>query len=89
MTEYERQKLTWVAPELKRRIEDVVLECIEKAEGKFGADGRIKIPEIRFNTTGIAAGLASWNNGNPYIDINPILLNENVEEVVNQTVPTS
>lgn len=87
MTEYELQKLTFVPKELKLRIENIVLECLDKAQAKFGVDKCTKIPEIRYNTKGRTAGWACWNGGKPYIDINPILLRENVEEVVNQTVP--
>lgn len=87
MTEYEKQKLTYVSKELKGRIETVVLDCLDKAQKRFGISSVTKIPEVRFNTKGKTAGWACWNGGRPYIDINPILLNENVEEVVNQTVP--
>ncbi len=87
MTEFEKQKLTWVSPQLKARIEVTVWDCLDKAQARFGVDKVTKIPEIRYNTKGKTAGWACWNGGRPYIDINPILLNENVEEVVGQTVP--
>lgn len=80
-------KLKTVSGEIKNRVESKVLECVGKAQARFGAEKVSKIPEIRYDTTGKTAGWAYWNNGNPYIDINPILLNENVEHVINQTVP--
>lgn len=87
MTEYEKQKLLWVSKELKLRIENVVLDCLDKAQARFGVNKVKCIPQIRYNTTGTSGGKACWNYGKPYIDINPILLNENVERVVEQTVP--
>ena len=87
MTEYEKQKLTFVSKDLRGRIETVVLDCLDKAQKRFGISKVQKIPEIRYDTIGKAAGWACWNSGNPFIRINPILLNENVEQVVNQTVP--
>ena len=76
-----------VTRELRNRVENVVLTCLDTAQAKFGVDKVTKTPEIRYNTKGKTAGWACWNHGKPYIDINPILLNENVEEVINQTVP--
>lgn len=87
MTEYEKQKLTFVSKELKSRIGFVVLDCLDKAQRKFGVDRVKSIPEVRYDTTGRSAGLACWNHGKPWININPILLNENVEQMVSQTVP--
>jgi SprT protein len=87
MNKFEILKKCGVAKDLKNRIETVVLDCLDKAQSTYGCSSVTKIPEIRFKTKGAAAGKAYWNGGNPYIDINPILLNENVEQVVNQTVP--
>lgn len=87
MTDYERQKLMWVSKELKNRIFNKVLACLDEAQRKFGVEKVTLIPEVRYNTKGTAGGKACWNNGKPYIDINPILLNQHTEEVVNRTVP--
>jgi len=76
-----------VTKELNQRIEIVVLDCLDKAQARFGVDKVTKIPKVQYNTTGKAAGWAHWNYGNPYIRINPILLNENVEQIINQVVP--
>lgn len=77
-----------VSPDLKLRIESVVLDCLLKGQQYFGTSKISFIPDIRYVTKGRAAGRAHWmTNGRHWIDINPILLNENVEYVVNQTVP--
>jgi SprT protein len=81
-----RQKMV-VSKELQLRIESVVLDCLVKAQKHYGESKITKIPEIRYDTKGRAAGQAWYNDGNPFIKINPILLNENVETVINQTVP--
>jgi SprT protein len=87
MNVYEIQQKTIVSPELKLRLETKVLECLTKAQKEYGESKVTKIPEIRYDTLGKTAGWACWNNGMPYIRINPILLNENVEETVEQTIP--
>jgi SprT protein len=81
-------KLT-VSKDLQDRIETMVLDCLLKAQAVYGTDKVNKIPKILFTKKGRAAGTASWNylTGEASININPILLNENVEYVVNQTVP--
>jgi SprT protein len=78
---------TVVSKELQLRVESVVLDCLVKAQTKYGTKNIQVIPEIRYNTKGKVAGWAHSSRTKPYIDINPILLNENVEEVINQTVP--
>jgi SprT protein len=87
MNVYDIQQKTIISNELKLRLESKVLECLTKAQKEYGESKVTKIPEIRYDTTGKTAGWANWNNGNPYIRINPILFNENVEETINQTVP--
>ena len=77
-----------VSTELQLRIETVVLDCLLKAQDKWGQHRVTFIPEIRYDTKGRAAGWAHFSHLGPHwIRINPILLNENVEYVVNQTVP--
>lgn len=79
--------ITKVSREHKLMVETVVLDCLDKAQRKFGVHKVTKIPEIRYTTKGSAAGWACWNWGEPYIGINPILLNENPDEMINVTVP--
>lgn len=84
---YDLRAKSVVSKELRSRIEFVVLDCLDKAQKRFGIEKVKAIPQIRYETKGRAAGLACWNHGKPYININPILLNENVEQMVTQTVP--
>lgn len=87
MNIYKILEKTKVSEELKLRVETVVLECLTKAQKKYGENLITKIPEIRYDTKETVAGYACWNMGNPYIRINPILLNENIDEMLKQTVP--
>lgn len=69
---------------VQHRIEAVVDECIKKAEAHYGK--MIKTPEVRYEQTGVVAGRAhirhEW-----YIDINSVLLVENLEDMIHNTVP--
>lgn len=87
MNKFEILLKSHVSKELRNRVFDKVLLCLDKAQAKFGVDKVTKIPDVRYDTKGKTAGWACWNHGNPWIKINPILLNENVERVVNETVP--
>lgn len=89
MTRYEIQKKLHVSQEQKNMVETAVLDCIMMARKKFPASN-IPFPEIRYDLIGKAAGQAVWRRyGNPIhtIRINPILLNENQQHIVEQTVP--
>ena len=78
-----------VSKELQLKIETVVLECLVKAQNKWGADKVNKIPTIKYNLSGRCAGRAHWIyvTNDMFIRINPILLNENVEYMLTNTVP--
>lgn len=77
-----------VSKELQNRVFNKVLECLDIAQRHFGEQKVPHIPAIKFETCGTTAGWAYWRrNGKSWIDINPILLNENPERVVNVTVP--
>ena len=67
MTEYEKMKITYVSKELKNRVENVVLDCLDKAQARFGVEKVKIIPKILYDTTGRSAGLACWNRGEPWI----------------------
>jgi SprT protein len=88
-TVYDLKSKLVVSKELQLRIETVVLECLTMAQKKWGEDKVNKIPDIRYDTVGKAAGQALYNfvDGKCYIRINPVLLNENVDYCINQTVP--
>jgi SprT protein len=77
-----------VSKELQNRVFNKVLECLDIAQRHFGEHKVPYIPSIKYETCGTTAGWAYWRrNGKSWIDINPILLNENPERVVNVTVP--
>jgi SprT protein len=78
--------LLTVKPELKQKVETIVDECITKAKRVWGDKIHIK-PAIIYDTKGKAAGWASYCYFNPRINLNPILLNANEDEMLNQTVP--
>lgn len=88
---------TVVSIDLQQRIQSVVNGCIDKAIKKFGIDRvPVNIP-IVYKTKSVAAGKAHVTFSHRFgfrpemteccININPVLLNENIEYVVNQTVP--
>lgn len=88
---------TVVSIDLQQRIQSVVNGCIDKAIKKFGIDRvPVNIP-IVYKTKSVAAGKAHVTFSHRLgfrpemieccININPVLLNENIEYVVNQTVP--
>ncbi len=87
MNKFEMLQKLHVSKELKQRVENTVLHYLDIAQKKFGADKCQKIPEIRFDTKGRSAGLAFWNYGKPWVNFNPVLLNENTESMLKQTVP--
>jgi SprT protein len=74
--------MTQVPAHLKARLEQKVLECVLKASKHFGRN--YTTPYIRYDVRGRVGGYA---HGTEFINLNPILLMENVEEYVNQVVP--
>jgi SprT protein len=86
---YQTAEKLKVSAELRTRIEQVILDCMEKAVQAFGEEKINQLPFLKFKTKGRCTGRARWNHITKEceIDINPVLLNENVEYVVNQTVP--
>jgi SprT protein len=89
MNVYDLNQKSIVSKELQLRIETVVLECLTQAQKVWGESKVNKIPEIRYDTKGKAAGWSYYDGigDKSHIRINPILLNENVEYIINQTVP--
>ena len=88
---------TIVSINLQQRIQSVVNDCLNKARQTFGVDRvPLEIP-IVYKTKSVAAGKAHVTFSHRLgfrpemiewcININPVLLNENIEYVVNQTVP--
>lgn len=94
---FELIQKTVVAFNLQQRIQSVVNDCLDKAIKTFGRERvPMNIPVV-YKTKSFAAGLATvkFNHKLGFrpemisckIDINPVLLNENIEYVINQTVP--
>ncbi len=77
-----------VDTDTKFKVETIVLDCLDKAQKKFGSAISM-IPEIKFDTISRCAGIASWNEftGKYSININPVLLKTNPDHILNVTVP--
>lgn len=88
MNKFEILQKTWVKPELKAEVIAIVQEFILTARKRFG-DKVKTVPEVQFKTKGRTAGWCRYDHftGKHTIDINPILLNENKDEMLNVTVP--
>lgn len=88
MNKFEILQKTWVKPELKAEVLAIVQEYILTAQKRFG-DKVKTVPEVQFKTKGRTAGWCRYDHftGKHTIDINPILLNENKDEMLNVTVP--
>lgn len=89
MTRYEIQKRLHVTQVQKNKVETAVLDCILLAKKRFPRSN-IPFPEIRYDLVGNSGGQAIYDLTNPsnhVIRINPILLNENEQEMINQVVP--
>lgn len=71
-----------VPKEIKTRVESKVLECIKTATKTYGYN--FTIPSIKYTKRGTTAGVAELREW--AINLNPILLVENVEEFINDTV---
>lgn len=87
-TVYELQKKLHVSQEIKNRVETAVLDCFIMAENLFGKG--FTIPEIRYDLIGKSAGQAVYDRYGKVkhtVRINPVLLNENPEYIILQTVP--
>lgn len=72
-----------VAPALKIQVHRKIAECISKIESHYKV--RLHRPKVLFSRRGTIAAVA--NSANWLVDFNPVLLNENVDEFVANTVP--
>lgn len=72
-----------VLPSIKIRVLQKVIECIMKLEQHYNV--KIHRPKILFEKRGTVAAVA--NSDNWYININPVLLNENTDDFIENTVP--
>jgi SprT protein len=88
MNEEIRKKMV-VSLELRRQVNKVIVDLMILAEKTFGSDKVNRMPFVVYDTQGRTAGWSRFNSetGDGELDINPILFNENVERVLNQTIP--
>lgn len=70
---------------VRQRIETVVDECVKKAEAHYKR--MIKTPDVKYELTGAVAGRAHTRPEKWFIDINSVLLMENLEDMIANTVP--
>jgi len=88
MTRYEVQKKIHVTQDKKNKVDTAIQDCLFMAEKLFGKG--VTAPVVRYDLVGRSAGQAVYEKfgKTPHvIRVNPILLNENEEYIVNQTVP--
>jgi SprT protein len=71
-----------VTQEVKDRVNAKVRECREIAEREYGL--RFELPEVRYGVRGSTAGRAKLRQW--VIDLNAVLLMENLDEMINDTV---
>ena len=72
-----------VTAEVKKRVEQKLHTCVETAQRLYPNDN-IQYPNVVYRKRGTTAGTA--NDRSYTIDLNPILLMENQDEMVNNTV---
>lgn len=72
-----------VLPSIKIRVFQKVVECITKLEKHYNI--KLHRPKLLFEKRGTVAAVA--NSDNWYININPVLLNENTDDFIENTVP--
>lgn len=71
---------------IKNRVEDRLLEMALKVESKYPENNvKIEIPTVEYTTIGRVAGKAYYRDYK--IVLNSILLLENIEDMIYQTVP--
>lgn len=70
--------------EIHQRVINKINECSEIV---FQKTGQRIIPELSYKLRGTVAGRGGLINGKPTIILNPVLLAENVDKMINQTVP--
>lgn len=89
MTRYEIQKKLHVTQLQKNKVETAVMDCVLMAQKRFPGS-KIPFPEIRYDLIGTSGGQAIYNRYGKTVHtirVNPVLLNENEKEIVEQTVP--
>lgn len=72
-----------IHPDIKRRVETKLQECITIAENHWKTT--FKFPHVSYTLTGRTAGRATFQEWK--IKLNAVLLNENVDQFIERTVP--
>jgi SprT protein len=70
--------------EIHQRIQDKINQCSDIV---FQKTGQRVIPKLDYNLRGTPAGRGGVRFGEPFISLNKVLLMENVDTMINQTVP--
>jgi len=70
--------------EIHQRIQDKINQCSDIV---FQQTGQRVVPTLDYNLRGTAAGRGGTRFGEPFISLNKVLLMENVDTMINQTVP--
>jgi len=71
--------------ELKNLVYNKVKELINKFNTAYNKD--FDIPEIKFTKRGATAGCVTYKNNNTFLNFNMVLLKENTDHFIKQTVP--
>lgn len=79
-----RKPLPEIPASIKDRVEDVVRATMRRAEIELGYKP-LRFPNIEYTLRGTTAGTA--HSGKWEININPVLLIENIEDMLDQTIP--
>lgn len=72
-----------LTPELEQRIQDKIVETVNKINEYFNLE--LKIPKVYYDAKGTKAGVAKY--ATMTVHLNKTLLLENVEDMVENTVP--
>ena len=72
-----------VSDSIRARVETKIAQCLKKAEQRYNQPFRY--PEIQYTVRGTVAGTATYRQW--IVNFNPVLLNENVDQFIDHTVP--
>lgn len=72
-----------LTPAIKQQVTDKIVACIATLKQKYGVD--IPMPKISYDLRGTTAGMAYYREN--LIKINPVLLVENLTDMLYETVP--
>lgn len=78
-------KTVTVPEEVKQRVQDKVQWCLDVAKRAHPRLDSVKLPTIRYDKRGTTAGTAHWLKWE--INLNSVLLMENLEDMIEDTVP--